>query len=63
MRSGRHFAQFTVVHGEDAMFGVVWPDRDVAEGRWRSLWSATAFMTRPMGATGPAGATGNGCRP
>jgi len=32
MRSGRHFAQFTVVSGDDMMFGVVRPGWDVEGG-------------------------------
>ena len=32
MRSGRHFARFTVVEGDDMLFGVIWPGWDVEGG-------------------------------
>ena len=31
MRSGRHFAQFTVLNGDDMFFGVIRPGWDVEE--------------------------------
>ena len=34
MRSGRHFVQFTVVAGDDVLFGVIRPGWDVEGGSW-----------------------------
>ena len=37
MRSGRHFAQFTVMSGSMVLFGVIRPGNDVEGGRTRTL--------------------------
>ena len=60
MRSGLHFAQFTVGQGNVMLFGVVPPDWNVEGGRTRTLWTATASNPRATGGACPA--TPNGRR-
>ena len=38
MRSGRHFVRFTVLDGDDMLFGAIRPDWDVEEGQF--AWDA-----------------------
>ena len=63
MRSGRHFARFTVKQGNTMMFGVLRPGWDVEGGRrTRTMWTATASTGRTTGAACPATATGRASR-
>ena len=65
MRSGRHFAQFTVMEGDMMNLGVIRPDWDVegAVGALaRTVWVATASTARTSGAATPAAATGRAGR-
>ena len=64
MRSGRHFAQLTVLEGKFLFFGVIRPGWDV-KGRPRNMWTATASTctARIGGAESPAATIGRECRP
>ena len=62
MRSGRHFAQFTVVEGWGMFFGMIRPGWDVERGILRRMWAATASTSRPTGAATPPPTTGRGSR-
>ena len=63
MRSGRHFAQFTLMEGYNVLLGVIRPGWDVEGGQMRRSTTATASTSRPMGEAAPAVTIGRGCSP
>ena len=54
-RSGRHFAQFTVVDGQDLLFGVIPPGWDVEGGQNEEEVAGHCFYWKRYGFCIPSG--------